>query len=233
MTLTEHAKNAAHRASAPLRDGYYRRGRGARVVPRLPGGVRKKLGLDDQSAVGSRKIEIGGGPFPQPGYIHVDIDTRARHLEAFAPAWDLPFPDGWAEEIVAVHSLEHVYPPMLVPTLKEWRRVLAPGGRVRVHVPNTEELFTSFLASPVEEKWRTMGAMLGMYCHPGVLTPEGLEVPSDHQLMFDWDMLRWALAEGGFEQISDLTGQVSDGHTDGWREVVPHFSIIAEATKPG
>jgi SAM-dependent methyltransferase len=193
--------------------------------------VRRKLGLDDLSAVGSRRIEIGGGPFPQAGYIHVDVDRGARHLEAFGPAWDLPFPDGWATEVLAVHSLEHVPPPRLLPTLREWHRVLASGGQVQVHVPNAPELVASFLDSPVETKWRTMGALLGMYCHPGVRAPEDLEVPSDHQLMFDWDLLSWAFTSAGFREVVDLTARVRDRHTEEWREVVPHFSLVARAVK--
>jgi SAM-dependent methyltransferase len=231
--LSRTARDAAHALSTPLRRRYYRHGAGRRVISRLPAAARRKLGLDDGSAVGSRKIEIGGGPFPQAGYIHVDVDRRARHLEAFAPAWDLPFPDGWATEILAIHSLEHVHPRMLLRTLREWHRVLAPGGRVQVHVPNTPELVASFLESPVEGKWRAMGALLGMYSHPYVRGPGDLETPSDHQVIFDWELLSWALESAGFGNVANLTERVSDKHTEGWRDVVPHFSLVAEAVKPG
>ena len=202
------------------------------MVARLPSPVRTQLGLDDESALGSRRIEIGGGPFPQPGYIHVDIDRAARHLEAFADAGSLPFPTNWADEIVAVHSLEHVHPPDLVPTLREWYRVLAPGGRAQIHVPNAPELLEAFLDSPPQDKWRAMGALLGMYCGPDAADPEALTVGSDHQLLFDMDLLRWSLEQAGFSQVNDLTATVVDRHTDSWREVVPHFSLVAEAVKP-
>src|SRR4051812_3495022 len=129
-------RNALHRATAPLRRAYYVDGARHGIVRALPEPARRKLGLEDESAVGSRRIEIGCGPFPQPGYVHVDIDPNARHLEAFAPAWELPFPDAWAKEILAIHSLEHVHPSKLLSTLREWHRVLAPEGFVRVHVPN-------------------------------------------------------------------------------------------------
>jgi hypothetical protein len=83
----------------------------------------------------------------------------------------------------------------------------------------------------VEQKWRTMGARLGMYCHPGVSAPEDLEVPSDHQVMFDWHLLSWALTSAGFRHVADPTGQVDDKHTEEWRSVVPHFSLVAQAIK--
>jgi predicted SAM-dependent methyltransferase len=120
---------------------------------------------------------------------------------------------------------------MLLPTLREWHRVLGPGGRVRVHVPNTEELARSFLESPADDKWRTMGAMLGQYCHPGVRRPEELVTRSDHQLMFDWELLSWAFRHAGFDGVANLTAEVRDRHTSAWREVVPHFSLVGEAFK--
>lgn len=230
MTLRRPARDAVQWLLAPLRRRYYVEER-TRAVRLLPGFVRRRAGLEDRSAVGSRRLEIGGGPFPREGCIHVDADRGARHLEAVAPAWSLPFEDGWAREIVAVHSLEHVHPRLLLTTLREWHRVLEPGGEVRVHVPNARQLVESFLDSPVEQKWRTMGALLGMYSHPGVRSPEELAVPADHQLMFDWELLRWALTSAGFREVTDLTDEVRDQHTEAWREVVSRFSLVASAQR--
>jgi SAM-dependent methyltransferase len=225
-------RDVVHRLTVPLRRRYYAGGFATSAVTRLPGRLRRRLGLDDESAVGSRRIEIGCGPFPQAGYLHVDVDPGARHLEAFAPAWRLPFPDDFAEEIVAVHSLEHVHPRLLVPTLREWRRVLSPGGRVRVHVPNTPELMAAFLEGPVDRRWSIMGALLGMYCGPEVRDPADLEVPSDHQLLLDAELLAWAFERAGFEDFADLTTGTADRHTQSWKDVVPHYSLVAEAVKP-
>jgi SAM-dependent methyltransferase len=223
--------NVAHRLTIPLRRRYYCDGFAAGAIARISPRVRRKLGLDDEQAVGSRRIEIGSGPFAQPGFLHVDVDPGARHLEARAPAWQLPFSDDFAQEIVAIHSLEHVHPRLLVPTLREWRRVLAPGGRVRVHVPNAPELMASFQESPVERKWSIMGALLGMYCGPHVARPEDFETGADHQLLLDVDVLAWAFGRAGFEDVVDRTGEVRDRHTESWSDVVPHFSLVVEAVK--
>jgi methyltransferase family protein len=228
-----HWRDAAHRLMIPVRRRYYHSGGiAAAAIRRLPKRLRRRLGLDDESAVGSRRIEIGSGPFPQRGYLHVDLDPGARHLEAFAPAWRLPFPDDWAEEIVAIHSLEHVHPRLLLPTLREWRRVLAPGGRARVHVPNAPELMAAFIEGPLERRWSIMGALLGMYCGTDVRDPADLEVPSDHQLLLDAELLAWAFERAGFESFTDLTRDTIDRHTESWSDVVSHFSLVAEAVKP-
>jgi SAM-dependent methyltransferase len=232
FALARSAFRLLQRLTVGLRRRYYFDGECQRFVAAMPPGLRVALGLDDPSAVGSTRIEIGGGPHAQRGFLHVDIDPGAHHLEWVAPAWALPLPDDWATEIVAVHALEHVEPARLVATLDEWRRVLAPGGRVEIHVPNGPALMEAFVARPVEEKWPIMGSILGMYCSPAVRDPRELGLRSDHQLIFDAPMLRWALEAAGFADVSDLTGVREDRHSEPWRPLVVDYSLIAEARKP-
>ena len=118
-------------------------------------------------------------------------------------------------------------------TLGEWHRVLAPGGRVRVHVPNGPALMEAFVSRPVDEKWPIMGSILGMYCSPEVRGPGGLQLRSDHQLIFDLPLLVWAFESAGFADVTDLTGVLEDRHTAPWQELVPDYSLIVEARRPG
>jgi SAM-dependent methyltransferase len=193
---------------------------------------RTRLGLDDEAAIGARRIEVGSGARPTPGYVHVDVDPEAPHLEACAPAWDLPFSDAWADEILASHSLEHVHPRFLLQTLREWHRVLVPGGRVRVLVPNAPQLMKRFLEGPIDEKWSVMGALLGMNCPPDVSTPAQLLCTSQHQILFDPELLRWAFETSGYANVADLTEDAQDVHTEAWASIVPSFSLVFEAYKP-
>lgn len=221
------------RSTVPLRRAYYEHGRGGRLIELLPERARYALGLDDASAIGSRKLEIGPGLYPQNGYIHVDVYPFSRHSEAIATMWDLPFATGWADEIVAIHSLEHAPPPRLVPTLAEWRRVLRPGGSVEVSVPNAPAIMDSYCRAPVPEKWPLMGSILGMYCPPSVRSPADLTTASDHQVIFDWELLRWALESAGFEDVTNQTARTVDRHTEAWASLVDGYSLTAWARAPG
>ena len=77
-----------------------------------------------------------------------------------------------------------------------------------------------------------MGSLLGMYCGPEARDPGGLSMRSDHQVIFGVPTLQWALESARFTDFRDLTGSVEDHHTGAWRDLVPDYSLIAEARKP-
>lgn len=215
--------------SAPLRRAYYMRG--AMSLAKLPTRFRDGFGLDDQSGVFSRRIEIGSGFYPSPGYIHVDLDTRAPHVEYFSSGARLPFRDDWAEEILAIHVLEHVHPTQLFETLGEWRRVLAPGGLLRLHVPDSRALMEGYLEASQDHKWSLMGGLLGMYANADINRPEQLQKPPDHKILFDRALLTEVLSEAGFVDVRDLSALERDRHTGGWESLLPQISLIFEARK--
>ena len=55
----------------------------------------------------------------------------------------IPFPDESQEFVIARHVLEHMIDPLV--TLKEWRRVLKPGGRMSIAVPNHDAYDTMII----------------------------------------------------------------------------------------
>jgi len=81
-------------------------------------------------------VEIGGGKAPRhPGYIQVDLvkHPATKHV---APAWKLPFGVCTVQEIFTRHMLEHLDRERVHTSLREWRRVLRPGGIVTAIVPD-------------------------------------------------------------------------------------------------
>ncbi|MGH9127853.1 MAG: class I SAM-dependent methyltransferase [Acidimicrobiales bacterium] len=218
-----------NRATTPLRRSLAAGNAG--WLSRVPPVVRQALDLGG-APVSPLRVELGGGTYPTPGYVHVDQDWRALHLEHRAPVWELPFADGEVEEILAIHVLEHIAPGRLAATLAEWHRVLRPGGVAQVHVPNCPEIFAAFGKGTTEAKWLLTAALFGQ--HVG-LEPNRGGVVADaviHRAMFDFDLLRDTLAGAGFVGIEDLTATVSDRHTEGWSHVVPRISLVVRARRP-
>lgn len=48
----------------------------------------------------------------------------------------LPFSDSEFDELHAFHLLEHLERPKIGPAIREWMRVVRPGGLLRISVPN-------------------------------------------------------------------------------------------------
>jgi hypothetical protein len=88
----------------------------------------------------------------------------------------------------------------------------------------------AFTRSPVPEKWPLAGSILGMYCTPGLRNPRELISRSDHQILFDWEVLRWALETAGFRDVTDLSDDWKDRHSEAWDSVVKSYSLVAQAT---
>lgn len=101
----------------------------------------------------SRVVEVGAGtgehlPFVRHRfneYVLVDHDgealevARRKHGDradlSFAAhgGVELPFETGTVDRLIATHVLEHIYQPHLA--LKEWARVLRPGGSMSILIP--------------------------------------------------------------------------------------------------
>jgi len=76
------------------------------------------------------KLNLGAGEVPLDGYENLDIKggTDVRNLSAYA--------DGSVDEVRASHVLEHISFHETDKVLAEWVRVLKPGGRLRIAVPD-------------------------------------------------------------------------------------------------
>lgn len=223
---------ARNGATRPLRRSLT--GGRAAWLARWPSPLLRSLDLE-ASPVRPLRVELGAGQFPTPGYVHVDHDYRARHLEHLAPVWDLPFADEEVDEILAVHTLEHVHPARLDQTLSEWHRVLHPGGTLRVHVPNGPAVFDAFCRGTIASKWALMNAFYGYASGPEVTGPEQLGGPGerpDHKVIYDFPLLESVLQQSGFADIEDVSDLATDRHTDAWRGIVSPMSLVVRARRP-
>lgn len=94
------------------------------------------------------RINLASGqrPFPSP-WLNLDLieqtDDQGRPytLDIKTNANDLHmFPDNSVEIIVAHHLVEHIAIHDLDAFVREWRRVLSPGGLLAIFVPNIREI---------------------------------------------------------------------------------------------
>ena len=106
-----------------------------------------------QDAVAPIRLNLGCGDKILDGYVNVDVvESRAgKRPDVICDLHELSaFESNYADEILAVHVVEHFWQWEVVDILKEWTRVLKPGGKMILECPNLISAAEEFLKNPEE-----------------------------------------------------------------------------------
>lgn len=127
------------------------------VIKKLPGYkfAYTESALAHYLLDGLRGIEIGGSIHNPFGLSTLNVDYTddltvfKRHeisshksylpVDIVASGDDLPFKDNSIDFVISSHVIEHFYDP--IKTIKEWWRVVRPGGYVYIIAPHKERTF--------------------------------------------------------------------------------------------
>jgi predicted SAM-dependent methyltransferase len=93
------------------------------------------------------RLHLGCGHIDYPGFVNVDARPRkhVHHVQRIDRLAN--FADDSVSLIYASHCLEHVPHVDLLRVLREWRRILKPGGTLRLSVPDFDHLVDLYLDS--------------------------------------------------------------------------------------
>lgn len=136
------------------------------------------------------KLDIGG--YGAPGGQHrvgEDYTTVGTHesCEVQADMGRLPYADNSVDAIWSSHTLEHAPMARVQDILKEWFRVLKPGGRAIIRVPNFDYIARYWLTGP-DRAWAE-AMVYGLQSNEGEF----------HRSAFTHDVLRNDCVGAGFE----------------------------------
>jgi predicted SAM-dependent methyltransferase len=160
------------------------------------------------TATTARKLHIGGRE-PRAGWEILNV-LPGPAVDHQGDAIDLSrFADGTFAEVYASHVLEHFdYNGKLIKALREWHRVLAPGGLLRLSVPDLDVLCSLLLARhmlDVNQRFMVMRMMFGGH----------VDAYDVHLVGLNQDFLAGFLTAVGFERLQrvprhGLFGDTSD-----------------------
>jgi len=166
------------------------------------------------------KINVGSGARGHPGWVNVDFmamesvncvcDCRKR----------LPFPDNSARLIFTEHFFEHIdYTEEAPCFLAECRRVLQPGGILRLIVPDAG----SYLRAYAEPGWESLTRLRGLqaghfdpytdcaYRTKMELVNEVFRQAYAHKFAYDGETIEQLLRDAGFARsIRQVYGNSAD-----------------------
>mgnify|MGYP001988695182 CR=1 FL=1 len=136
------------------------------------------------------RLNLGCGDKILPGYINIDtVSSRAgKQPDVNADIRDLRKIKSFiADEILAVHVIEHFYFWEVIPLLKSWRRLLKPGGKLILECPNLLYACQMIVENPAMRSQADKAGQMSMWplygdpswkdplmCHKWAYTPESL-----------------------------------------------------------
>jgi SAM-dependent methyltransferase len=92
----------------------------------------------------ARRLNWGCGSWTLPGWINADVKEDLG-IDISCDIRDgLPIPDDSLDYVVSIHALPMIPYPDLVPVLVELRRVLKPGGVLRLSLPDLERAIDAY-----------------------------------------------------------------------------------------
>lgn len=150
-----------------------------------------KLRKKDGPADGKIRLNIGAGDVTIPGFTPIDRNVGKE-------AFPLEYADNSVEEIRCVHMLEHLSFAEVNKALAEWHRVLRPGGRLRISVPDLDKVYQLSTAEKHDPRWR-------FYLMGGQTDDNDF-----HKSVFDHAYLERYLEAHGFHDIREWTCNNTD-----------------------
>ncbi len=129
-------------------------------IPEYTNFIVKKNGLVNAKKYNRNlKLNLGSGGIEYPGYLSVDLHDRRATI--IMDATKLDFEENSVTEIMASHLFEHLNPYHCLDILKGWWRVLRPGGKLVMEMPDIEQLCKRFVTASIGERYGILNAVYG------------------------------------------------------------------------
>ena len=136
------------------------------------------------------KLDLGAGEISPPGYVPIGRDHGSE-------VFPLRYPDESVDEIRASHVLEHFPYRQLGAVVADWARCLKKGGKLKIAVPDFEQLAKDYLEGRDQpNESYIMGGQS--------------DANDFHRAMFDRDRLRSMLAGAGLILIQPWKSEIED-----------------------
>ena len=141
----------------------------------------------------------------------------ASHVDIVGPVERLPMDDASVSLIYASHVLEHFGRYEYKAVLKEWFRVLKPGGTLRLSVPDFAACAALYYESGLTD------SLTGLV---GLIVGGQRDEYDFHKMIFDENSLRRDLLETGFREVRRWDWRITEhADVDDFSQAyIPHMS---------
>lgn len=136
------------------------------------------------------KLDLGAGTTSPAGFMPLGNVNGSQ-------IYPLAYPDNSVDVVRASHVLEHFPQAQIADVIKDWVRVLKPGGELKIAVPDFARIATDYLAG---KQQITEGYVMGGQ----------VDAADYHKALFDADKLKGLMARSGLMLIRAWTSELPD-----------------------
>lgn len=180
---------------------------------------------------GIKKLNLGAGDRPLSGWVNCDLEAKPG-IDIVGNARDLgALPDASFDVVRASHLLEHFYLNEAPALIREWTRVLRPGGTLMVCVPDFRGVVRDYLDNPfilqpgafelpfgqekLPDKYVYLAHIFGWYYE------DGSRPPMQHRMVFDFRSLA---------RLLNRTGSLTSVREFDYRKEEPYLLGVEDAS---
>ena len=208
-------------------------------------GVDERLGRRYFASHALRKLQVGSGGHPLPGWLNTDMQPLRGDILYLDAARPFPFADQSFDYVFSEHVIEHLTLERGERMLGECFRVLRPGGKLRISTPDL--LFLVGLLQPKRSSIANAYLHWAMeqfvpdqaWAGPVAVINNGVRAWG-HSFIYDAATLAEAMRRAGFGEARRCeAGQSPDPELSGLENVdrappgiIAAHSLILEAVKP-
>jgi len=139
------------------------------------------------------KLNLGCGDEILNGYFNCDL--YGDKADMIFDSANIPFSDNSVNEVRAYHLIEHFDFMKGPKVLKEWYRVLKPGGKLVLETPDLLNTCDQFVKSTEDERILLYGHFFAWPWIPG----------QAHFFLYTETQMVWTLEQIGFKEIKRVT----------------------------
>lgn len=140
----------------------------------------------------SSRLNLGAGGSPIEGYGNIDLKNGAQ-------AFPLNYADGTIDEIRASHLLEHFPHGATRTVIQEWARVLKPGGKLKIAVPDFDYIVKAY------SNGRRHDPLIEAYLFGGQT-----DANDYHKAFFNEEKLKGLMEVAGLSNIERWESEIED-----------------------
>ena len=194
-----------------------------------------------------RKLHLGAGPGSPPGWLSTDVTPASEKTVYLDATEEFPIADRTFDYVFSEHMIEHMPWRSGLAMLKECKRILKPGGTIRVATPDLAVLLGLYGGQhdPTGERyvrWIVDRCIPEPRAYKAAFVINNAFRSWGHQFLYDAELLEMALRQAGFAGMrrcaygasgdANLRGIESHGHNVGDQEIAAFETMVFEADRP-